>query len=70
MHHQLVVDKGSNQGTESALNDLRGGSGRRGQRTDPGDHLVAQVVDVLRETGLPAERLTLEMTESVLLDKG
>ena len=28
------------------------------------------MVDVLRETGLPAERLTLEMTESVLLDKG
>jgi hypothetical protein len=38
MDHQLVVDKGSDQGTESALNDLRGGSGRHGQRTNPGDH--------------------------------
>ncbi len=38
MDHQLEVDKGSNQGTVSALNDLRGGSGRHGQRTDPGDY--------------------------------
>ena len=38
MNHQLEVDKGSDQSTESALNDLRGGSGRHGQRTDPGDH--------------------------------
>jgi diguanylate cyclase (GGDEF)-like protein/PAS domain S-box-containing protein len=34
------------------------------------DDLVEQVVDVLRETGMPAEQLTLEMTESVLLEKG
>ena len=34
------------------------------------DDLVEQVVDVLRETGLPAQQLTLEMTESVLLDEG
>ena len=37
MNYQLKVDEGSNQGTVSALNDLRGGSGRHGQRTDPGD---------------------------------
>ncbi|MCW2758992.1 MAG: putative signaling protein, partial [Nocardioidaceae bacterium] len=29
---------------------------------------VAEVLDVLAETGLPARRLTLEITESVLLD--
>jgi hypothetical protein len=40
MDRQLEVDKGSDQGTESALNNLRGGSGRHGQRTDPGDHRV------------------------------
>jgi diguanylate cyclase (GGDEF)-like protein/PAS domain S-box-containing protein len=34
------------------------------------DDLVEQVVAILRETGLPAGQLTLEMTESVLLDKG
>jgi EAL domain-containing protein (putative c-di-GMP-specific phosphodiesterase class I) len=34
------------------------------------DDLVEQVVGVLQETGLPAQQLTLEMTESVLLDKG
>ncbi|SNS28232.1 PAS domain S-box-containing protein/diguanylate cyclase (GGDEF) domain-containing protein [Geodermatophilus pulveris] len=34
------------------------------------DDLVEQVAGILRETGLPAQRLTLEMTESVLLEKG
>jgi diguanylate cyclase (GGDEF)-like protein/PAS domain S-box-containing protein len=32
------------------------------------DDFVAEVVDVLRRTGMPAERLVLEITESVLLD--
>jgi diguanylate cyclase (GGDEF)-like protein/PAS domain S-box-containing protein len=34
------------------------------------DDLVEQVAGILRETGLPAQQLTLEMTESVLLEKG
>jgi len=34
------------------------------------DDLVEQVAGILRETGLPAQQLTLEMTESVLLDNG
>jgi len=34
------------------------------------DDLVAQVVAVLQETGMPGHQLTLEMTESVLLEKG
>jgi diguanylate cyclase (GGDEF)-like protein/PAS domain S-box-containing protein len=40
-------------------------SARQLQQND----LVEQVVDILRETGLPAQQLTLEMTESVLLEK-
>ncbi len=32
------------------------------------DDFVDEVVDVLRRTGMPAERLVLEITESVLLD--
>src|SRR3954463_1669725 len=34
------------------------------------DDLVDEVAAILRETGMPAEQLTLEMTESVLLDNG
>lgn len=34
------------------------------------DDLVDQVVAVLQETGMPGHQLTLEMTESVLLEKG
>ncbi len=34
------------------------------------EDLVERVVEILAETGMPASRLTLEMTESVLLDKG
>jgi EAL domain-containing protein (putative c-di-GMP-specific phosphodiesterase class I) len=34
------------------------------------DDLVEQVAAILRETGMPAQQLTLEMTESVLLDNG
>jgi EAL domain-containing protein (putative c-di-GMP-specific phosphodiesterase class I) len=32
--------------------------------------LVAEIREVLAETGLPAERLELEITESILLDEG
>jgi diguanylate cyclase (GGDEF)-like protein/PAS domain S-box-containing protein len=38
-----------------------------GQQVGQSD-LVARVAEVLAETGLPARRLTLEMTESVLID--
>ncbi len=32
--------------------------------------LVADVIDILASTGLPPERLELEITESILLDEG
>jgi diguanylate cyclase (GGDEF)-like protein/PAS domain S-box-containing protein len=41
-------------------------SARQLQQAD----LVDQVAEILRETGMPAKQLTLEMTESVLLDNG